>query len=105
MTKELFQHSMPHSTPYEVRYAAVNSWEIPQSIVDYWFDKYYLLHWQGVWLADQVNNGIILHDGVRYRVNWRTVPTICYKSDNVMISFRRIYGKDEGYALITVKGA
>lgn len=89
--------------PYNVRYAAVNEWSIDLSITNYWFDKYYLLHWQGTWLADQVSNGTLYHDGVRYRINWITVPSLCYKADDVMLSYRRIEGQDEGYVLIKVK--
>lgn len=91
------------TTPYTIRFDAINSWTIHKLVKDKWFDKYYILSWQGTWLADQVNNGIVLHDGVRYKINWITVPSICYKSDEVLLSFRRIWGQDEGYVLIKVK--
>lgn len=89
--------------PFNVRFAAVNEWHIPQLITDKWFDKYYILSWQGTWLADQVNNGTVMHDGVRFKINWITVPSLCYKASEVLLSYRRIWGQDEGYVLIKVK--
>lgn len=91
-------------TPYHVKHELINTWNVTPSFIDKWFDKYYILHWQGVYLAERVENGVILHDGVRYRINWITVPTLCYKSDQVQLSFRRIFGQAEGYVLIKVKG-
>lgn len=90
--------------PHDIKHAAINTWQMPFSLTDYWFDRYYILHWQGSYLIDQVNQGVIKHDGVSYRINWITVPTLCYKSDQVMLSFRRIFGQAEGYVLIKVKG-
>lgn len=94
----------PDKPPYHVRHDAINLWHINQQTQIQWFDKYYILHWQGVYLAEKVENGVLMHDGVRYRINWITVPTVCYKADDVMLSFRRIVGQAEGYVLIKVKG-
>lgn len=90
--------------PYNVRWSMINNWTVPMPIKDKWFDKYYILNWQGTYLAEKVNNGTLTHDKVQYKINWITVPTLCYKSDEVLISFRRIWGQAEGYALIKVKG-
>lgn len=90
--------------PHDIKHTAINTWAISFSIHDYWFDRYYILHWQGTYLFDQVNQGTIKHDGIQYRINWITVPTLCYKADQVMLSFRRIFGQAEGYVLIKVKG-
>lgn len=90
--------------PHSIRHAAINDWQMPFSLTDYWFDKYYILHWQGTYLFDKVSNGTIEHDKVLYRINWVTVPTLCYRADDVMLSFRRIFGQAEGYVLIKVKG-
>lgn len=90
--------------PYNIRHSAVNEWSVNHNLAAVWFDRYYLLHWQGVHLAEQVNNGTLKHDGVQYKINWITVPTICYQAEQVQVSFRRILGQAEGYALIKVKG-
>lgn len=92
-----------HRIPMSVRHEAVNSWSLNFNTTQKWFDRYYLLQWDGTWLAEQVSNGVILHDGVRYRINWITVPTHCFRSKEVQLSFRRLYGKEEGYVLIKVK--
>lgn len=100
--KQMVQTMPLPKLPYSVRYEAVNSWSLNHNVVDKWFDKYYILHWDGTWLAEQVSQGVILHDGCRFRVNWITVPTVCYRSATVQLSFRRIYGQEEGYVLIKV---
>jgi len=92
--------SIEHSIPYHVRHAVVNDWTVHFTIQLHWLDRYYLLHWEGVYLIDKVKEGTIEHDSVLYRINWIDVPSVCYKAKEVALSFRRIQGKQEGYVLI-----
>jgi len=89
--------------PYYVKHDAVNTWNVTPSLVDLWFERYYILYWQGTYLFDKVENGRVTHDKLSYRINWITVPTLCYASDQVQLSFRKIFGQPEGYVLIKVK--
>jgi len=91
-----------HSIPYHIRHSAVNDWNLPYITYHQWFDRYYLLHWEGIYLIDRVKEGTIEHDSILYRINWIDVPSVCYKAKEVALSFRRIEGKQEGYVLIKV---
>ena len=86
--------------PYHIKHSAINDWQIDKNVQHIWFDRYYLLHWQGIYLFEQVNNGTLRHDGTLFKLNWITVPSLCYNADQVALSFRRIFGQDEGYVLV-----
>lgn len=90
--------------PLDIKHAAINTWSMPFSITDYWFDKYYILHWHGTHVFSMNSSGTITHDKVLYKINFITVPTLCYQADDVMLSFRRLFGQAEGYVLIKIKG-
>ena len=94
-------------TPYHVKHAALTQWDLPFSLVDYWFDKYYILVWDGQWLEQVVKDSedeCIIHDGVEYKRQWLSTPHHCFYSPKVSVSLRRIYGESTGYALLKVKG-
>ena len=88
--------------PYNIRHAALNSWDIPLSLTDKWFDNYYLLHWEGIWLADSIKNGVLTHDNIDYCLNWIDLPATCFSAKQNAVSFRRLKGKETGYALVKV---
>jgi hypothetical protein len=87
-----------------IRTIAVHDWEIQPAIKERCFANYYILQWDGAWLEKHVSNGTIMHDQIRYRVCWITSPQICYGHPEVSLSFRRIYGQEEGYVLIKILG-
>ena len=98
------------AVPYHVKHAALTQWDLPFSLVDYWFDKYYILVWDGKYLQQKILSESSLytheikHDKIFYTCNWISPPAECFKSPKVSVSLRRIYGESTGYALIKVKG-
>jgi hypothetical protein len=96
--------SLARSIPYHVRWTAINSWEIEPAVKDQWFNKYYLMQWDGTWLKQKNSNGTITHDGVCYFIEFVTVPELCYQSKEVSLSFRRIFGQEKGYVLVKILG-
>ena len=96
------------TVPHHIKHAALTQWDLPFSIVDYWFDKYYILVWNGKYVEQKTDTpsgrGYIIHDGVTYLCRWISVPSYCFSAPKVSVSLRRIYGESTGYALIKVKG-
>jgi hypothetical protein len=100
------QLSLPEvKIPLDIRTAALMTWEIPWSIKDYWFDRYYLLHWQGEYLKTALLTGTesLTHDGIKYLPVWIDYLHNCFRAPEVMLSFRRIAGQTKGFVLIKVK--
>ena len=111
MSTHRFDRSLTgQQIPYHVKHAAMNQWDLPFSLVDYWFDKYYILVWEGKWLKEKVKRvstitcPFIEHDNVNYFCSFINSSEQCFDSPKVSVSLRRLYGESTGYALLKVKG-
>lgn len=68
-------------------------------------DRYYLLHWSGKFLRKTYDNeAVITRENIRYQMVFKSDIRECFKSSQVMISFRYISSVyPYGYALIKIK--
>lgn len=97
-------YSTPGVTPLnlQIRHHLINSF----SLTDKWIsfcENYFLLSKHGTEVADMVENGEILYNGAIYKINWLSLPSACYRSQHVLLSFRRGIGMRYGYVLIVTK--
>ena len=96
--------------PYHIKHAARDQWDLPFSLVDYWFDKYYILVWDGKYLEQKIENDnkaikcFIKHDNIVYYCIFISPIFGLKPAKKVSVSLRRIYGESTGYALIKIKG-
>lgn len=69
-----------------------NKWDLtPEEINALELQAYYLLQWEGKYLAKQIVNGTVLDsDGYEYAVVYRScTPSSAFKSEQIRISFRQ----------------
>jgi hypothetical protein len=97
------------SIPYE---QIGNSFYLPVKLVKEHLDKYYILHWKGDYLVSQVADSMtrgnredcIKHQGVKYKVRYleglSAWKVLMNKEAQYKISFRKLKGSSNGYALI-----
>jgi hypothetical protein len=79
------------------------SWHIPPNLQDH-LDRLYLLHWDTVHYFNQPLFSVLTHKEVEYTVSfYQCIPSTLRKYKQIILSFRRITGRDRGYVLIRPK--
>ena len=59
-----------------------------------YLENFQLNYWTGTYLKSQIVNGTITKNSISYNIIWLSSPETCYKSSQVVLSFKvphRIY--------------